>query len=270
MTMPTTTRPPAGADPLLTALARLAQPAPPALAERVAETLELGDRYVAVDAPPGRVTVAFSARGFRLLELTDDEDEFHAAYAARFGDQPLRRGASPPPELVPALWGRSPRRPLRYDLSGMSAFQQAVLQRTATIPRGEVRPYSWVAREAGQPSAVRAAGTALARNPVPLLIPCHRVVRSDGRLGNYALGPPLKSRLLEGEGVDLDDLADLASGGMRYVGSSAGSTFCLPTCAAARRIDSSRRVTFRSAEQAAAAGYRPCRRCRPVVLSSTA
>ena len=67
-----------------------------------------------------------------------------------------------------------------------------MLTKTLEIPSGEVRPYGWVAREIGRPKAVRAVGSALGRNPVPVLIPCHRVVRSDGHVGNYGLGVPMK------------------------------------------------------------------------------
>jgi O-6-methylguanine DNA methyltransferase len=254
------------------ALAGLASPAPPTLAAALTAALDLGDRYVVVDGPAGPLHVAFSRRGIRLVELTDDEATFRAAYAARFGDRPLRPADAPPPGLLAGLEGRaSSRRPtLRYDLSGLSPFVQAVLHKTAEIPRGEVRPDSWVAAEVGRPSAVRATGTALARNPVPILIPCHRVVRADGRIGHYSLGRGVKIGLLRAEGIDLDELADLAASGMRYVGSTTSAVYCLPTCASARRIASRYRVTFRSEDDAAAAGYRPCGHCRPIsAVSST-
>src|SRR5678816_1686056 len=74
------------------------------------------------------------------------------------------------------------RRALRLDLRGVSEFERAVLMKALEIPRGEVRPYGWIAREIGRPGAVRATGSVLAKNPVPLLIPCHRVVRSDGTI----------------------------------------------------------------------------------------
>ena len=74
------------------------------------------------------------------------------------------------------------------DLSGLSEFERNVLAATRTIPAGETRPYGWVAREAGRPRAVRAVASVLARNPVPLLVPCHRVVRADGAVGRYLFG----------------------------------------------------------------------------------
>jgi O-6-methylguanine DNA methyltransferase len=78
----------------------------------------------------------------------------------------------------------------------LTKFQWKVLKVTATIPMGETRTYKWVAEKAGSPDAVRAVGQALRRNPYPLIIPCHRVVKSDGSLGGYAGGPPDKKREL--------------------------------------------------------------------------
>lgn len=90
---------------------------------------------------------------------------------------------------------------LRFDLRGLSVFQQSVLEACATIPVGAVRPYGWIADELNKPGATRAVGTALAKNPIPLLIPCHRVVKSDGSIGNYAFGPEMKRELLISEGA---------------------------------------------------------------------
>jgi len=150
-----------------------------------------------------------------------------------------------------------------FDLRGLSDFEQAVLRKALEIPRGEVRPYAWIAAEIGHPRAVRAAGTALAHNPVPLLIPCHRVVRSDGRTGNYALGAEAKRAILQAEGARPDELDRLAAAGLRYYGSNTTRIFCYPTCGHAQRISEGRRVAFKSGAEAAAAGYRACRVCRP-------
>jgi methylated-DNA-[protein]-cysteine S-methyltransferase len=100
----------------------------------------------------------------------------------------------------------------RVDLSRLTPFQRRVLQKIRTIPVGEVRSYRWVAKAIGAERAVRAVGTALAKNPVPLLIPCHRVIRSDGRLGEYSGGgPSVKAKLLAFEGVDPESLTRLRS-----------------------------------------------------------
>jgi O-6-methylguanine DNA methyltransferase len=68
----------------------------------------------------------------------------------------------------------------------LTAFELSVLKATLEIPFGETRTYQWVARRIGRPGAVRAVGSALRKNPYPLIIPCHRVIRSDGSLGKYA------------------------------------------------------------------------------------
>ena len=81
----------------------------------------------------------------------------------------------------------------------LTLFQKKVYTVVKKIPVGETRSYAWVAREAGRPGAARAVGTALKKNPYTIIVPCHRVVRSDGSLGNYALGADLKRRLLETE-----------------------------------------------------------------------
>jgi methylated-DNA-[protein]-cysteine S-methyltransferase len=81
------------------------------------------------------------------------------------------------------------------------AFQRIVLDTERRIPRGRVSTYAAIAAEAGSPGAARAAGTALARNPFPLVVPCHRAVRTDGSLGGFQGGLAMKRRLLEFEGV---------------------------------------------------------------------
>ena len=111
---------------------------------------------------------------------------------------------------------------------------------------------------------MRAVGTALGHNPIPLFIPCHRVVRSDGRLGQYSLiGPEAKRRVLEAEGVQVNTLEALADEGIRYFGSDTTHIFCFPTCRYNKRLTKQHRVTFGSEAQARAAGYRPCKVCRP-------
>jgi methylated-DNA-[protein]-cysteine S-methyltransferase len=86
-------------------------------------------------------------------------------------------------------------------LQRCSKFQQQVLRAEHAIPRGRVSTYGRIARHLGVPGGARAVGRALARNPFPILIPCHRVVRSDGKLGGYRGGSPMKRSLLAMEGV---------------------------------------------------------------------
>ncbi len=86
------------------------------------------------------------------------------------------------------------------DWSLLTAFQRSVYQVACAIPPGTVRSYGWVAERLGKPRAARAVGQALAANPVPLLVPCHRVVASDGSLGGFTAGIAWKQQLLEMEG----------------------------------------------------------------------
>jgi len=87
------------------------------------------------------------------------------------------------------------------DLDRCPPFQRRVLLTEYGIPRGHVSTYGRIARHIGNPGASRAVGSALARNPFPLVIPCHRALRSDGRLGGFQAGLDMKRRLLEMEGV---------------------------------------------------------------------
>ncbi|MBV8723827.1 MAG: methylated-DNA--[protein]-cysteine S-methyltransferase [Candidatus Eremiobacteraeota bacterium] len=86
------------------------------------------------------------------------------------------------------------------DISDLTPFEQAVLRAAARIPPGEVRSYAWVAMQIGKPRAARAVGRVMARNPLPLLFPCHRVVDSSGDLHDYFYGREMKARLLKMEG----------------------------------------------------------------------
>ena len=91
----------------------------------------------------------------------------------------------------------------RLDLC--SAFQKSVLRAEHGIPRGRVSTYQRIARYLGRPSSARAVGMALARNPFPIIIPCHRAIRTDGRLGGYQGGLAMKRKLLEMEGITFED-----------------------------------------------------------------
>jgi methylated-DNA-[protein]-cysteine S-methyltransferase len=83
------------------------------------------------------------------------------------------------------------------DLTGASHFQRQVWEAIRSIPYGEKRSYSWVAERIGRPGAARAVGQALARNPVPIIVPCHRVVTNEGKLGGFSYGPFMKQYLLQ-------------------------------------------------------------------------
>ncbi len=252
------------------ALRALRVDAPPGFVDSVLDALDLhgADQLVTVQSPAGDLFVAFNDDGISAVmpaALFDDDPEKFAAHHRDETGRPLVAGARPPAGLVAAL--RSGRATsLRYDLSGLTPFERSVLTKTLEIPAGEVRPYGWVAREIGRPKAVRAVGSALGRNPVPVLIPCHRVVRSDGQIGNYGLGVPMKRALLSAEGVDIERLERLADAGVRYVGSDTTGVFCMPSCVHAKRITPAHEVHFRTEAAASAARYRPCTHCAPAAV----
>jgi O-6-methylguanine DNA methyltransferase len=248
------------------ALMTLVEPAPAQLTHRTLVAVGLADDYAVVGSPLGPLRVAWNGRGVSTVELATDDHAFEAAFFARTGRRASRRD-SLPADLARAIERRlagDRRARIDLDLRGRSEFERAVWLKALEIPRGEVRPYGWIAAEIGRPKAVRAVGTALGHNPVPLIVPCHRVVRSDGTIGQYSLGGPENKRtILSAEGLDPDALEDLARAGIRYVGSDTTRIFCLPTCRHARRVAARHRVEFRSAEASRAAGYRACKICRP-------
>jgi O-6-methylguanine DNA methyltransferase len=168
--------------------------APDRLLGSVLGALELSDRYATLETPLGPVFVAWNRHGVSAVMRTATAEEFEDRFRGRYG-----RPVEPAP--VPALPDDVR---TRFDLRGLSEFEQAVLLKALEIPRGEFRTYGWIAAQIGRPAAVRAVGTVLRKNPVPVLIPCHRVVRSDGRIGNYALGgSDAKRQILAAEGVDV-------------------------------------------------------------------
>jgi methylated-DNA-[protein]-cysteine S-methyltransferase len=128
-----------------------------------------------------------------VLRLLGDSLQGTKENASLFGDLPHR--------LSRYLKGERASFADPVDLEGTTAFHQEVWAQTRLIPPGQTRSYGWVARRVGRPRAVRAVGGAMARNPVPILIPCHRVVRSDGGLGGYGGGLEMKRHLLQIEGA---------------------------------------------------------------------
>ncbi len=254
-------------------LAALRTNAPPTLRPRTLIELGLADAYAAIDSPIGPLFVAFNGLGVSAVEQAPDGPAFEREHVARSG-RPAHRVAALPPRLAAAIEHRlagDRRVRIALDLRGRTDFERDVWAKALEIPRGEVRPYGWIAAEIGRPRAVRAVGTALGHNPFPLIVPCHRVVRSDGLIGNYSLGGPGNKRtILSSEGLDPDELESLARAGIRYIGSDTTKIYCLPSCHAARRVTDRHRVTFHSAAEGERAGYRGCRLCRPASATAAA
>ncbi|HSN68977.1 MAG TPA: methylated-DNA--[protein]-cysteine S-methyltransferase [Thermoanaerobaculia bacterium] len=216
-----------------------------------------------------RIFVVFSSRGIRAITTGDwTEDEFRARMGTRFGELELAEIPAAVREPIErALRGEEPG-DVALDLSDLTEFERAVLDKLRTIPRGEVRPYRWLAAEIGKPAAVRAVGNVMARNPIPLILPCHRVVPNGGGVGNYGWGPAMKRSLLRDEGVPVDELDRLARQHVRYVGSKTTNIYCFPTCRHAKRIKDENRVPIHDEAEAAAKGFRPCLVCRPLSKAS--
>lgn len=253
---------------LATEAPHLRMPAPEDMLARVRQAVE--DQYGVVETDFGPAWIGFTRNGISMIQLDVANDRaFVAEYEKRFARR-IRRGN------VPQKYARAVQQALQGEpslevpiaLDGLSAFEQTVLRHLRRIPRGEVRPYAWLAREAGRPRAARAVGTIMARNPMPFLLPCHRVVPTAGGVGNYGYGPGMKRTLLEREGLSLEDLEVFERRGVRYVGSLTTGIYCYPTCRDARRINRENRVPFASAAEAEAQGYRPCRHCRPLTAET--
>jgi O-6-methylguanine DNA methyltransferase len=240
--------------------------APAGLADRVLAEAGIGDSYARFDTVIGTVFVAWNRNGVSAAARSRSASEFED-YFRKEVRRPLRP-ATPPPHLAHQVEEElSGRRTMRFDLRGLTEFEQAVLRKAREIPFGQIRPYSWVAREIGHPAAVRAVGSALANNPIPYFIPCHRVVRADGVIGNYGGGgPEAKKAMLSHEGVQVQQLAELARAGIRYQAMKTTGIYCYPTCYHGRHALDRNRVWFHDAAEAKAAGYRPCKTCRPLAV----
>jgi O-6-methylguanine DNA methyltransferase len=254
---------------LTTDLKRLGEvKAPAGFADRLMAHVGMADSYAPFETVLGTVYVAWNRLGVSAASRAASAAEFEDWFRKDVGRQLV--AAVPLPELATKIEDElEGRRRLRFDLRGLTPFEQAVLRKTREIPRGEIRPYGWVAREIGRPAAVRAVGTALANNPIPYFIPCHRVVRTDGHIGNYGGGgPEAKRALLTMEGVRLNRLEELARAGIRYQGVKTTKVFCFPTCHTGRHALEKNIVWLHDEASARAAGFRPCKVCRPASVAS--
>jgi methylated-DNA-[protein]-cysteine S-methyltransferase len=172
-----------------------------ALHERAAAEGLLDVAYATADSPFGTLLLAKTPRGLVRLGLPgEDTEAMLADLAGRISPRVLEDPArldEERRELDDYFAGRRHafELPIDWQLSG--GFLLRARQGIAAIPYGETRTYTDLARDAGNERAVRAAGSACSRNPIPLIVPCHRVLRSDGSLGGYAGGLEMKQRLLE-------------------------------------------------------------------------
>jgi methylated-DNA-[protein]-cysteine S-methyltransferase len=175
-------------------------------AERAAADGLLDVAYASVDSPLGPLLVATTPRGLVRVAYTEpgSQDEVLEELAARVSPRVLESPArvdEPRRELDEYFAGRRMEFDLSIDWSVLRGFTLKVLRETARIDFGELRSYADVASAAGSPRAVRAAGNALGANPMPVVVPCHRVVRTGGAIGGYTGGLERKQFLLRLEGT---------------------------------------------------------------------
>jgi methylated-DNA-[protein]-cysteine S-methyltransferase len=179
------------------------------LVSRAADAGLLDLSYATVDSPLGPLLAARTPRGLATLSYTDFRGGVDAVLedlAARLSPRILEAPARLDDvrrELDEYFAGRRQRFDVPVDLVLTRGFGRRILEATAAIPFGETRSYKEVAEGAGNAKAVRAAGTALGHNPVPIVVPCHRVLRTGGALGGYTGGVDKKETLLRIEGVIL-------------------------------------------------------------------
>lgn len=173
------------------------------LRERAADEGLLDIAYASADSPFGTLLLARTPQGLVRLGLpSEDVDATLWELAERISPRILEapdRFDEERRELEDYFEGRRRGFELPIDWQLSQGFMLRARQGIAAIPYGETRTYSDLARGAGNERAVRAAGSACSRNPIPLVVPCHRVVRSDGSFGLYAGGVEMKKRLLEME-----------------------------------------------------------------------
>lgn len=175
-----------------------------ALHERLATEAEttgiLDLAYTVVDSPVGPLLLAATDRGLlRVAYAVEDHDRVLATLATKVSPRILRaprRLAGAARELEEYFAGTRTRFDLPLDLALSTGFRGLVHRELARIAYGATRSYREVAASVGNPAAVRAVGTACARNPLPVVLPCHRVLRSDGSLGGYLGGVEVKTALL--------------------------------------------------------------------------
>lgn len=166
------------------------------------------------DSPVGTLCLAVTRRGLWRVKMTDDPQRFFDDLAARTGlslrspiaasdSQPGRRLEQAFAQLGEYLEGRRQVFDLELDFSGVPSFQHSALLAAQEIGFGQMRTYQDLARQIGRPTAARAVGAAMSANPLPLVIPCHRVVGSDRKLHGFAApgGVRTKAWLLAREGV---------------------------------------------------------------------
>jgi methylated-DNA-[protein]-cysteine S-methyltransferase len=224
-------------------------------------------RVASIDSSIGRLLAAESPHGLLALSFVDftSPDEVLSAVRRRFDVvEDTRLAAALGGEIERLLAGDAEAIGNRaVDLSLVeSDFQRRVLVRLRKVPAGSVVSYQGLATAVGAPAAQRAVGNTVASNPVPIYVPCHRVIRSNGSLGNYGGGVERKLQLLRAEGFGVDKTRRMPP--ETVYGHQRSRIFCKPACGTVQRADPGRFLIFANPERARRYGMRPCKLCRPL------
>jgi methylated-DNA-[protein]-cysteine S-methyltransferase len=162
--------------------------------------------YDVTESPVGPLFVALTDRGLCRISYDPEPERLAEQLARTFGTRVLRTPKAVDPvvrELDEYFEGRRQSFDLPVDLRGRTGFSRAVLEKLARVPFGEVTTYGTLAAQAGRPRAARAVGTIMNRNPIPIVLPCHRVIGASGDLVGYGGGLDRKRQLLDLESADL-------------------------------------------------------------------
>lgn len=242
-----------------------------AVRPKLARTLGRARRPVArvgvIDSPVGRLLVAEGARGLlavQFLDVPEAPDALAALRAEGFDlVEDTQAAARIGREIERYLKGdmRALDRPVDLSLVRTDFQRRALMRLRRTVPPGSVITYQALAAAVGAPSGQRAIGNTMATNPVPLYVPCHRVIRSDGTIGNYGGGVSRKIKLLRAEGFSVARDHRLPAGSV--MGHLVTHIFCRPQCHAAMRADPAKAVIFANSSRARSAGLRACKLCHP-------
>ena len=224
--------------------------------------------YGIFSSPLGKILIARSELGISLVEYLESESAAKSHLARLAGGEMREDKAGVETvyhELLEYLDHRRTRLDWPLDLRwARSDFQRRVLTATAELPYGAVTSYAGIAQRIGTPSAVRAVAQALRRNPVPIVIPCHRVIGNGGDLTGYAGNKiSLKRTLLSLEGVPMAVRARKIERDHMYIRAGADSEYCVPTCGSLSRQSLAGLTLFGSRGHAEAVGLTPCTSCRP-------
>jgi methylated-DNA-[protein]-cysteine S-methyltransferase len=220
-----------------------------------------------VQSPLGDLLVAVTGRGIVLNHYLNDGEDLAATLENVRPQLDLvddsRAVKEIGTEIRRYLAGDAKALRQNIDLSlACSPFQQKVLRKLQEVPRGAVISYQGLGAAAGAPQGARAVGNAMHNNPVPIYVPCHRVIASGGGLGGYGGGAGRKLQLLRSEGFALG-VADVKLPDSAVWGHRGSQTYCRRNCRTAARVDPKRILFFAGSDKARHAGLRPCKICRP-------